>query len=46
MDMTIIMLILDDNHTHHMSTAAEEVKERGAEAVVITDTARACRWNW
>jgi len=33
----IIMLILDDNHAHHMRTAAEEVKARGAELIVITD---------
>jgi len=34
----IIMLILDDNHAYHMRTAAEEVKARGAEVIVITDT--------
>jgi len=33
----IIMLILDDEHAHHMRTAAEEVKARGAEIYVITD---------
>jgi len=33
----IIMLILDDNHAHHMRTAAEEVKARGADVIVITD---------
>jgi len=33
----IIMLILDDNHAHHMRTAAEEVKARGAEIIIITD---------
>jgi glutamine---fructose-6-phosphate transaminase (isomerizing) len=33
----IIMLILDDNHAHHMRTAAEEVKARGAQLIVITD---------
>jgi len=33
----IIMLILDDSHAHHMRTAAEEVKARGAEVIVITD---------
>lgn len=33
----IIMLILDDEHAHHMRTAAEEVKARGAEIFVITD---------
>jgi len=35
----IIMLILDDNHAHHMRTAAEEVKARGADVIVITDKA-------
>jgi glutamine---fructose-6-phosphate transaminase (isomerizing) len=33
----IIMLVLDDNHAHHMRTAAEEVKARGAELIIITD---------
>jgi glucosamine--fructose-6-phosphate aminotransferase (isomerizing) len=33
----IIMFILDDQHAHHMRTAAEEVKARGAELIVITD---------
>lgn len=33
----IIMLILDDHHAHHMRTAAEEVKARGAEIIIITD---------
>lgn len=33
----IIMLILDDNHAHHMRTAAEEVKARGADLIIITD---------
>mmetsp|Transcript_32681 Transcript_32681/g.74592 ORF Transcript_32681/g.74592 Transcript_32681/m.74592 type:complete len:695 (+) Transcript_32681:125-2209(+) len=33
----IIMLILDDGHAHHMRTAAEEVKARGADVIVITD---------
>jgi len=33
----IIMLILDDRHAHHMRTAAEEVKARGADVIVITD---------
>jgi len=33
----IIMLILDDNHANHMRTAAEEVKARGADVIVITD---------
>jgi glucosamine--fructose-6-phosphate aminotransferase (isomerizing) len=35
----IIMLILDDNHAHHMRTAAEEVRARGADVIVITDKA-------
>ena len=35
----IIMLILDDSHAHHMRTAAEEVKARGADVIVITDKA-------
>lgn len=35
----IIMLILDDNHANHMRTAAEEVKARGAELIIITDKA-------
>lgn len=33
----IIMFILDDQHTHHMISAAEEVKARGAELIIITD---------
>ena len=33
----IIMLILDDQHAHHMRTAAEEVKARGAQIIIITD---------
>lgn len=33
----IIMLILDDQHAHHMRTAAEEVKARGAKLIIITD---------
>jgi glucosamine--fructose-6-phosphate aminotransferase (isomerizing) len=33
----IILLILDDEHAHHMRTAAEEVKARGAEVIIITD---------
>jgi glucosamine--fructose-6-phosphate aminotransferase (isomerizing) len=33
----IIMLILDDSHAHHMRTAAEEVKARGAKIIIITD---------
>jgi len=33
----IILLILDDNHARHMRTAAEEVKARGADLIIITD---------
>jgi len=33
----IILIILDDKHAHHMRTAAEEVKARGADVIVITD---------
>jgi glucosamine--fructose-6-phosphate aminotransferase (isomerizing) len=33
----IIMFILDDQHAHHMISAAEEVKARGAELIIITD---------
>eukprot|EP00521_Asterionellopsis_glacialis_P009043 CAMPEP_0195281384 /NCGR_PEP_ID=MMETSP0707-20130614/714_1 /TAXON_ID=33640 /ORGANISM="Asterionellopsis glacialis, Strain CCMP134" /LENGTH=722 /DNA_ID=CAMNT_0040340265 /DNA_START=73 /DNA_END=2241 /DNA_ORIENTATION=+ len=33
----IVMIILDDQHAHHMRTAAEEVKARGAEVIIITD---------
>jgi glucosamine--fructose-6-phosphate aminotransferase (isomerizing) len=33
----IIMLILDDTHAHHMRTAAEEVRARGAKLIIITD---------
>lgn len=33
----IIMIILDDNHAHHMRTAAEEVRARGAKVIIITD---------
>lgn len=33
----IIMIILDDQHAAHMRTAAEEVKARGADVIVITD---------
>jgi glucosamine--fructose-6-phosphate aminotransferase (isomerizing) len=36
----IIMLIFDDEHAHHMRTAAEEVKARGAELIIITDKPR------
>ena len=35
----IILLILDDEHAHHMRTCAEEVKARGAEVIIITDKA-------
>mmetsp|Transcript_12866 Transcript_12866/g.18994 ORF Transcript_12866/g.18994 Transcript_12866/m.18994 type:complete len:119 (+) Transcript_12866:2-358(+) len=33
----IILLILDDQHARHMRTAAEEVKARGADLMIITD---------
>merc|ERR1712176_165414 len=33
----IIMLVLDDAHAHHMRTACEEVKARGAELIIVTD---------
>jgi glucosamine--fructose-6-phosphate aminotransferase (isomerizing) len=33
----IIMLIFDDDHAQHMRTAAEEVKARGADVIIITD---------
>ena len=33
----IIMLVLDDMHAHHMRTACEEVKARGADLIIITD---------
>jgi glutamine---fructose-6-phosphate transaminase (isomerizing) len=33
----IIMIVLDDNHAQHMRTAAEEVKARGADIIIITD---------
>jgi len=33
----IILLILDDDHANHMRIAAEEVKARGAEIIIITD---------
>lgn len=33
----ILMIILDDNHAHHMRTAAEEVRARGADLIIITD---------
>lgn len=33
----VIMIIIDDQHAHHMRTAAEEVKARGAEVIIITD---------
>jgi glucosamine--fructose-6-phosphate aminotransferase (isomerizing) len=35
----IIMIILDDEHAQQMRTAAEEVKARGAEVIIITDKA-------
>jgi glucosamine--fructose-6-phosphate aminotransferase (isomerizing) len=34
------MLVLDDHHAHHMRTACEEVKARGAELIIITDKKR------
>ena len=39
----IICLILDDEHAQHMRTAAEEVKARGAELIIITDNAKLAR---
>jgi len=33
----IILIILDDEHKNSMRTAAEEVKARGAEVIIITD---------
>lgn len=33
------MLILDDQHAHHMRIAAEETKARGADLIIITDNA-------
>lgn len=39
----IIMFILDDQHAQHMRTAAEEVKARGAELIIITDKAELAR---
>lgn len=33
----IIMLILDDQHAAHMRTAAEEVRARGGDVIIITD---------
>ena len=33
----IIMLILDDQHAFHMRTAAEEVRARGGDVIIITD---------
>lgn len=36
----IILLIFDDEHAHHMRTAAEEVKARGADLIIITDSPR------
>mmetsp|Transcript_9687 Transcript_9687/g.16012 ORF Transcript_9687/g.16012 Transcript_9687/m.16012 type:complete len:691 (+) Transcript_9687:62-2134(+) len=33
----VIMIILDDDHAMHMRTAAEEVRARGAQVVIITD---------
>eukprot|EP00934_Nitzschia_sp_Nitz4_P001875 Nitzschia sp. Nitz4//scaffold69_size99277//61046//63342//NITZ4_004637-RA/size99277-augustus-gene-0.10-mRNA-1//-1//CDS//3329556727//1875//frame0 len=39
----IIMFILDDQHANIMRTAAEEVKARGAEVIIITDKAELAR---
>lgn len=39
----IICLILDDEHAQHMRTAAEEVKARGADLIVITDNPKLAR---
>lgn len=36
----VIVVILDDEHAMHMRTAAEEVKARGAQVIVITDKAK------
>jgi len=36
----VIMCILDDEHAAHMRTAAEEVKARGAQVIIITDKAK------
>lgn len=36
----IILLIFDDEHANHMRTAAEEVKARGADLIIITDSPR------
>lgn len=36
----IILLIFDDEHANHMRTAAEEVKARGADLIIITDSAK------
>lgn len=33
----IVMIVIDDMHAHHMRTACEEVKARGAELIIITD---------
>jgi len=33
----VIMIIIDDDHAAHMRTAAEEVKARGAQVIIITD---------
>ncbi|KAL7564173.1 hypothetical protein ACA910_021147 [Epithemia clementina (nom. ined.)] len=35
----IIMLVLDDHHASHMRTAAEEVRARGGDVIIITDKA-------
>lgn len=36
----VIVIILDDDHAMQMRTAAEEVKARGAQVIVITDNAK------
>ena len=35
----VIMLILDDEHSHQIRTAGEQLKARGADLIVITDKA-------
>lgn len=39
----VVLIILDDAHADHMRTAAEEVKARGAELLIITDQANLAR---
>lgn len=38
----IILIVLDDEHGTHMKTAAEEVRARGAQTIVITDCPSMC----